>query len=157
LGEEGSMSVLSTTKITRRSLAKGLAAVGTAAGFPGLLRTETLAAATPESSIAWKRIHPGVWKATIGTPERFTPVSSRLVPAQVEAFAKLPRVDTAPLPAIRGKQTKRGCNVQLPLRPNEQIYGLGLQFLSFAQRGKKKVARVNADPRFDTGDSHAPV
>jgi len=47
--------------------------------------------------------------------------------------------------------------VQLPLRPNEQIYGLGLQFLSFAQRGKKKVVRVNADPKFDTGDSHAPV
>jgi alpha-D-xyloside xylohydrolase len=45
----------------------------------------------------------------------------------------------------------------LPLRPYEQIYGLGLQFLSLAQRGKKKVVRVNADPRFDTGDSHAPV
>jgi alpha-D-xyloside xylohydrolase len=47
--------------------------------------------------------------------------------------------------------------LQLPLRPNELIYGLGLQFLSFDQRGKKKVVRVNADPRFDTGDSHAPV
>ena len=47
--------------------------------------------------------------------------------------------------------------MQLPLRPNEQIFGLGLQFLSFAQRGKKKVVRVNADPKFDTGDSHAPV
>ncbi len=144
-------------KITRRSLAKGLAATGAAAGFSGLLSTEPLAAATPENSVAWKRIHPGVWKATIGTPERFTPVSSRLIPAKAEAFAKLPRVDTAPLPAIGGKQIKRGCVVQLPLRPNEQIFGLGLQFLSFAQRGKKKVARVNADPRFDTGDSHAPV
>ncbi|MGD0740677.1 MAG: hypothetical protein ABR957_13845, partial [Terracidiphilus sp.] len=66
------MGLSSTTKITRRSLAKGLAAVGTAAGFPGLLRAEPVAAATPQSSVAWKRIHPGVWKATIGTPERFT-------------------------------------------------------------------------------------
>ena len=107
--------------------------------------------------MAWKKIHPGVWEATIGTPERFTPVSSRLLPVQTEAFAKLPKVDAAPLPAIGGKQTKRGCKVQLPLRPNEQIFGLGLQFLSFAQRGKKKVVRVNADPRFDTGESHAPV
>jgi alpha-D-xyloside xylohydrolase len=144
-------------KISRRSLAKGLAAAGTAAGFPGLLRTEPLAAATPESSAVWHRIYPGIWKATIGTPERFTPVSSRLVPVQVEAFAKLPDADKVPLPNLRGEQTTRGCEVQLPLRPNEQIYGMGLQLLSFAQRGKKKVVRVNADPRFDTGDSHAPV
>jgi alpha-D-xyloside xylohydrolase len=140
-------------KISRRSLAKGLAA----AGFSGLLGAEPLAAATSESSAGWRKIYPGVWKATIGTPERFTPVSSRLVPAQVEAFARLPGVDTAPLPALRGKQTARGCKVELPLRPNEQIYGLGLQLLSLTQRGKKKVVRVNADPKVDTGDSHAPV
>jgi alpha-D-xyloside xylohydrolase len=32
-----------------------------------------------------------------------------------------------------------------------------LQLLSFAHRQSKKVARVNADPRVDSGDSHAPV
>ena len=48
-----------------------------------------------------------------------------------------------------------GCRI--PLAPNEQIYGFGLQFLSMQQRGKKRVTRVNADPKFDTGDSHAPV
>jgi len=144
-------------KISRRSLAKRLAAAGAAAGLGGLLQTEPLAAATPESSAVWRRIYPGVWKATVGVPERFTPVSSRLVPAKAEAFAKLPNVDTAPLPDLRGKLSRRGCMVQLPLRPNEQIYGMGLQFLSFAQRGKKKVVRVNADPKFDTGDSHAPA
>ena len=73
------------------------------------------------------------------------------------AFTKLPRVESAPLAAIHGKLTARGCLVELPLRPEEQIYGLGLQMLSFAQRGKKKTVRVNADPKFDTGDSHAPV
>jgi alpha-D-xyloside xylohydrolase len=45
----------------------------------------------------------------------------------------------------------------LPLKPEEQIFGLGLQLLSFSQRGGKKVVRVNADPKMDTGDSHAPV
>jgi alpha-D-xyloside xylohydrolase len=98
-----------------------------------------------------------VWRATIGTPEKFTPVTNRVVPAQIEAFAKLPFVDDAPLPPIVGRLTDRGCTVQLPLRANEQVYGFGLQLLSFAQRGKKKVARVNADPKVDTGDSHAPV
>ena len=111
----------------------------------------------PLATHGWKQVHPGVWRATIGTPERFTPVSSRLVPAQMDAFAKLPKVYAAPLPPIQGKQTTRGCMVQFPLRPDEQIFGFGLQMLSFAQRGKKKVARVNADPKMDTGDSHAPV
>jgi alpha-D-xyloside xylohydrolase len=144
-------------RLSRRSLAKGLAATGAVAGLSGLVRGETSAAGAALSSAAWRQVHPGVWKATIGTPERFTPVSSRLVPAKTEAFAKLPHVDAAPLPELRGKRTGRGCIVQLPLRPNEQVYGTGLQLLSFAQRGKKKVVRVNADPKFDTGDSHAPV
>ncbi len=90
-------------------------------------------------------------------PERFTPVSNRLVPAKEDAFARLPTVDIAPLASVEGRRTDRGCMVELPLRPNEQVYGLGLQLLSFAQRGKKKTTRVNADPKFDTGDSHAPV
>lgn len=144
-------------KFTRRTLAKGLAASGTLAGLSHLLYSESNEIqAAPEKS-AWKQVHPGVWRATIGVPERFTPVSSRIVPPQTAAFEMLTRVDAIPLPAIEGQRTARGCMVQLPLRAGEQIYGLGLQFMSFAQRGKKKVTRVNADPKFDTGDSHAPV
>src|SRR5450631_3746791 len=37
------------------------------------------------------------------------------------------------------------------------IYGLGLQLQSFMQRGLMKKLRVNADPKIDSGDSHAPV
>ena len=144
-------------KITRRTLAQGLVAGGAVAGLSRLLGAETAAVQPLSGSPVWKQIYPGVWRATIGTPEQFTPVSSRLVPPQTEAFEKLPRVDSAPLPPIEGKRTARGCTVQLPLRPGEQIYGLGLQFMSLAQRGKKKVTRVNADPKLDTGDSHAPV
>ena len=144
-------------KITRRGLAKGLVAAGASAGISGLLHTEPQVEAEQFSWIGWMNVYPGVWKASIGMPESYTPVATRLIPAQAEAFAKLPRVDAPPLDAIRGQNTQRGCLVQLPLRPHEEIFGLGLQFLSFAQRGKKKVVRVNADPKFDSGDSHAPV
>jgi len=149
-------------KFTRRAVAKGLA-LGAVTSLPHLSHAESgwqpasQGRSEPEGKFAWKQIHPGVWKATIGTPETFTPVSTRMIPVQTEAFARLPQVDTPPLDALRGRQSSRGCLIQLPLRPNEQIYGMGLQFLSFAQRGKKKVVRVNADPKFDTGDSHAPV
>lgn len=142
--------------MTRRTLAKALAASGAAAGLSHFLGAEPALSTSPAAP-AWEQVHPGVWRATIGTPEWFTPVSSRLVPPQTAVFAKLPRVTAIPLPAIQGKKTKRGCVVELPLRPQEQIFGFGLQFLSFAQRGKRKVARVNADPKIDTGDSHAPV
>jgi alpha-D-xyloside xylohydrolase len=142
--------------MSRRVLAKALAASSAMVGFSHFAPAEAPVSGSP-SLHNWQRVHPGVWRATIGNPEKFTPVSSRLVPPQVDAFAKLPHVDAAPLPPIEGKQTKRGCLVHLPLRPNEQIFGFGLQMLSFAQRGKKKVARVNADPIVDTGDSHAPV
>jgi alpha-D-xyloside xylohydrolase len=51
----------------------------------------------------------------------------------------------------------RGCHVEIPLAPGETVYGFGLQLYSFLQRGKKKILRVNADPRSDSGDTHAPV
>jgi alpha-D-xyloside xylohydrolase len=43
------------------------------------------------------------------------------------------------------------------LGEDEQIYGLGLQLLSFNQRKEKKMVRVNSDPQADLGDSHAPA
>ena len=145
------------TRISRRTLAKALAASGTAAGLSHLLGAEVSEPSRAAESAQWINVHPGVWRATLGTPERFTPVSSRMIAPNEPAFEKLPRVAAAPLPAIQGLRIDCGYVVQLPLRADEQIYGFGLQFLSFAQRGKKKVARVNADPKMDTGDSNAPV
>jgi alpha-D-xyloside xylohydrolase len=142
-------------KISRRTLVKAIAATGAAATSLSLTADPADAETLIEHS--WRPVYPGVWRATIGIPERYTPVSGRLVSAQIDAFAKLPKVAAAPLTHVEGKRTARGCVVQLPLRPDEQIYGFGLQLMSFAQRGKKKVARVNADPKIDTGDSHAPV
>jgi alpha-D-xyloside xylohydrolase len=144
--------------ITRRSLAKSLVFTGAAAGLPGVLHAAvSVPDSSKESSAEWVEMFPGVWRCTIGKPEGFTPVSNRLVPPQHEGFGHLPHLKTAPLPPLQGSVSGRGCVLQLPLRPNELVYGLGLQFLSFDQRGKKKVVRVNADPKFDTGESHAPV
>ena len=156
-GSAGEERGIASMNITRRNLAKGLAATGTAASLSHLLGAEAPQVPTASGTPVWENIHPGVWRATLGTPERYTPVSSRLVPPQTPAFQKLPHVNAVPIGPISGRRIARGFVVQLPLRADEQVYGFGLQFLSFAQRGKKKVARVNADPKIDTGDSHAPV
>ncbi len=123
---------------------------------------DVAADASPASIIASfvgaesREIHPGVWKITLGTPERITPVSTRRHPVAAAALASLPYVAAQPV-APTGSASERGYLVTLPLAPNEMVYGLGLQFQSFIQRGLKKKLRVNADPILDSGDSHAPV
>ena len=105
-----------------------------------------------------QQIFPGIWKLTLGAPEAVSPVSLRNRPPAAE-LATLPAPAEPPIAAeaIRGKQTPRGYVCALPLGAEEQPFGLGLQLLSFNQRGKKKTLRVNSDPRADLGDAHAPV
>ena len=103
-----------------------------------------------------REVHPGVWKFTLGAPEKITPVSTRHYPPALEGLRKLAAVTSSPV-APEGAQSKRGYLVRLPLAPGEIVYGLGLQLQSFIQRGLKKKLRVNADPKIDSGDSHAPV
>lgn len=103
-----------------------------------------------------QQILPGVWKLTLGTPERITPVSTRRYPPSATALAALPSAGARPID-VTGEKTARGFLVRAPLAPYEMVYGLGLQLQSFIQRGLKKKLRVNADPVVDSGDSHAPV
>ena len=103
-------------------------------------------------------IHPGIWHHTCGTPEAITPVGLRDRPVAGTALAAMP---SAGLPTgitgLTWRRTTRGCVITLPVGDDEEFYGLGLQLKSLAQRGKKKVLRVNSDPVADIGDSHAPV
>lgn len=110
-----------------------------------------------EHSATLSAVFPGIWKATIGVPERYSPVSGRTVPPAQGGLRRLTAPAGSPISSITGKVDSRGCLLTLPLAPHEEIFGFGLQMLSFAQRGKKKTIRVNADPKVDTGDSHAPV
>jgi alpha-D-xyloside xylohydrolase len=103
-----------------------------------------------------KHIFPGIWKFTIGVPEKITPTGTRHFPPAAEAIKILPDVENCPV-NVSGSVSSRGTLVSVPLEADEMIYGLGLQFASFQQRAKKKMLRVNADPEMDTGDSHAPV
>lgn len=106
-----------------------------------------------------QQIFPGVWKLTLGVPEPITPVSQRHKAPAEAAFKNLSQPPNCPISetTITGKRTRRGYSVRLPLAAEEQVYGLGLQLLSFNQRQRKKTLRVNSDPRVDLGDSHAPV
>jgi alpha-D-xyloside xylohydrolase len=144
-------------EINRRQLGKGFAAAAMMAALPAQSRAANTASEEPASAHPWKLIHPGIWRATLGAPEKFTPVSSRLVAEKLGPLARLPSVSACPLKSLHGGTGPRGAELRLPLEPHESIYGFGLQFFSMAHRGKKRTIRVNADPKADTGDSHAPV
>lgn len=140
--------------LNRRQFGKRLAA-GTAFA---LSRGSVAEAATQAKPVGyWQPEAPGVWKMTVGTPEAITPVASRLVPPALEKMRRLSDVHEPVIEAPASSIGRRGVHLALPLAPYEEIYGFGLQFFSVAHRGKKRTIRVNADPRKDTGDSHAPI
>ena len=101
----------------------------------------------------------GVWKIRLGEPEKLTPMTFKEEGTLLEVLDQLPCQDESPLKIedIRFKTTARGCVIELPLQATEKIYGFGLQLKGVNHTGKKKQLRVNSDPVYDTGDSHAPV
>ncbi len=141
-------------KLSRRQLGKGIA--GTLA--LGATRSgSTLSAKIPvQRAAAWQLVSPGIWRTTVGSPEAHTPVRSRLIPSVADPLAEDNTV-TPPLSPPVAAIDARGVHLTLPLAANELMYGFGLQLMSFQQRGKKRTIRVNADPKGDSGDSHAPV
>lgn len=134
--------------------------LNTLGGASGLLMASPLLAGEFKSQgsadIKLSLVMPGIWKFTIGTPEKITPQSTRSVGPAQKGLQELPVVEACPVTPV-GAINSRGVQVRLPLKVDEYLYGLGLQLQSFQQRGLKKLLRVNADPITDSGDSHAPV
>jgi len=124
-----------------------------------LIATPVIAAESkPQTSVIKEieTIMPGLWKFTIGKPEKITPQSTRMVEPALASMQNLPVVAACPTKPV-GEVNSRGVLVRLGLTKDEYVYGLGLQLQSFQQRGLKKMLRVNADPLADSGDSHAPI
>lgn len=142
--------------MNRRDLVKAIGSGALlTAGVP--LGATPFSAAERQHESSWSLVAPGVWKATLGILEAQTPVRARQIGPALEAMRRLPEVSTPPLPSPSGSVGPRGVELQMPLEAGELMYGFGLQLLSFQQRNKKRTLRVNADPKVDSGDSHAPV
>ncbi len=141
----------------RRQFGKGLVAGTALASVSHGTTTAVAATGKNKPDDHWQLVGPGTWKMTAGSPEAITPVTSRLVPASIEAMRRLPVVPAPIIEVPISSISRRGASLALPLAPHEEIYGFGLQFFSVAHRGKKRAIRVNADPYKDTGDSHAPI
>lgn len=66
-----------------------------------------------------------------------------------------------PLPRQARAMTVRkqpdGYLLRIPLKDDERIYGMGIQYFRQNQRGKTRWLRINSDPCADNGESNAPV
>lgn len=142
--------------MNRRELAKALASGAMLAGSVRAGAMALSAQGRVERG-SWTAVAPGVWRVTLGTPEAQTPVHARQIAPAMEGLRAMPGVKTPSIGVPWGAVTARGVEFTLPLEPDELMYGFGLQLMSFQQRSKKRTIRVNADPKGDSGDSHAPV
>jgi len=90
-------------------------------------------------------------KLTFGTPEE-------LVPSMFcKKFSYSEKEINYDVSRITSVKTKRGFKIELPLKGDENVYGLGLQLKTINHKFRKLTLRVNADPISAAGDSHAPV
>ena len=90
-------------------------------------------------------------KVTFGTPEKYVP----------SLFCDNFNYTESPIhydiSKIKYTRTPRRVKLELPLEPDENIFGLGLMLHTINHTHHKIAQRVNADPKGYTGDTHAPV
>ena len=97
-----------------------------------------------------------VYKIRLGTPESFVPTRFA-PPSRLPVEERAPEAVPSCLAGLTYSVSTRGVKITLPVDNSISLYGFGLQLKSFRQNGKKKTIRPNADPKSDSGDSHAPV
>jgi alpha-D-xyloside xylohydrolase len=113
----------------------------------------------PELPVRWREAAPGVWRADVGRPEEAGLLRAAGGTPRREALAGMPDADF-PLPArpgVRAFSQAGRVYLRIPLGPDEELYGLGLNFQSVRQRGSVKRLHVDHYAGSDNGRTHAPV
>ncbi len=106
----------------------------------------------------WQQVAPGVWKATVGKPEKLTPLGVAEIEPRVDALKKLgASAFPKALQESKSELTDGKLYLHFPLQKGEQLYGLGLNFKTVQQRGTIKNLHMDHYGGKDDGRTHAPV
>lgn len=117
-------------------------------------------------SVETTQIAPGIWRIRLGHPEALTPLHYRSAPIAKDALNQMPAAGKMPLDVneIAFHASSHGCAVELPLSPDEHIYGFGLNTKLFdmtrtasGKTGRRVMLKPTDNPENDLGESHAPV
>lgn len=108
--------------------------------------------------LQWEAVAPGVWKATVGQPDKVDLLTMAGGSPRKEALQKLGEAPF-PLPQADCKaEIKEGkVYLRFPLQEEEQLFGLGLQFKTVNRRGQILNLHMDHYQGRDDGRSHAPV
>lgn len=114
----------------------------------------------PPVTPAWTEVAPGVFKATVGAAESFTLLKAAGGhPAKAALAAMAPAGFPLDRDEIQGRTQNHRTTVRFPLGPNEDIYGLGVDFTAMRRNGA--IFELHVDhwdsKRGITGRTHAPV
>jgi alpha-D-xyloside xylohydrolase len=106
---------------------------------------------------SWDEVAPGVWKTTVGTPESLTLLSAADAQPRSEGLRKMPAAGFPFDPGeVQARSLKGKVALRLPLGPDEEVYGLGVDFKSLRRTGS--TFRLHVDHWGGrTGRTHAPV
>ncbi|HTB83465.1 MAG TPA: TIM-barrel domain-containing protein [Candidatus Sulfotelmatobacter sp.] len=123
-----------------------------------LLAATVQGAETDSTGPQAELIAPGVWRLHYGNPEQLTPTHFRSAPIDVAGLDKMPFDRPLPLDAatISFQVFERGCSLQWPMKPGENIYGFGLHTELFNMAGREVMLKPTDKPENDLGESHAP-
>jgi alpha-glucosidase (family GH31 glycosyl hydrolase) len=103
-------------------------------------------------------VAPGVWKASVGTPDAVSLLEAAGGEPRRDALARMGGVDfPVAQQDIRASRRDGSVSLRLPLEPSERLYGLGLNFKTVEQRGTVKQLHVDHYGGSDNGRTHAPV
>jgi alpha-D-xyloside xylohydrolase len=107
---------------------------------------------------AWSEVAPGVWKMSVGSPEKLDLFGAAGIKPAMDALSRL---GPAPFPLTPFKiavQTANGSTfLRFPLEREERIFGFGLNFKTVYQRGRILQLHVDHYGGTDNGRTHAPV
>lgn len=107
---------------------------------------------------SWETVAPGIWKATVGTPQTITLLGAAGAKPDLDALQRLGGAsfpldkEHISMEVIDGK-----VHLRFPLEREEELYGLGLQFKTHNQRGRIMELHVDHYGGRDNGRTHAPV
>jgi alpha-D-xyloside xylohydrolase len=145
----------------RDSLRKNIRHIGFLPLFLTLIAaTNTVQGAGPDSSAPQTElVAPGIWRLHFGDPEQFTPTHFRSVPMDSADLEKMPFSQPMPLnvASISFQVSERGCSLQFPMKPGENIFGFGLHTELFGMAGRRVFLKPTDKPENDLGESHAPA
>ncbi|KAB7732971.1 DUF5110 domain-containing protein [Rudanella paleaurantiibacter] len=111
-----------------------------------------------QPGLNWTEVHPGIWKLTVGKPQRISLLSAAEATPNRRGLAELPKtafpLDKA---GISVKIVNQKTYLRFPLEREEQLFGLGLNFQTVNQRGRILNLHVDHYGGKDNGRTHAPV